>query len=195
MKYVVTVWEAVAERRLLICAERLTIPPYLGTTIMHNVNYPRCETLDCWRSFDAHFQDGEGSVSLPVLPMKLANTSGMTICNLWPLILTKMQDKKSLTLRWRSFPRWFRERLSPFFDHQCSHYIQKEHRGTIVNILRLVVGCLNATIDRATRNAELVIGPDMSSETQWNPQVDGWGAGFGPPRSCRSGFWTVLELL
>jgi len=25
-------------------------------------------------------------------------------------------------------------------------------------------------------------------------RVDGYGSGFGPPRVCRSGFWTVLEL-
>ena len=44
-----------------------------------------------------------------------------------------------------------------------------------------------------TRNAEPEIGTDGSSQTRRNPRVDGYGSGFGPPRVCRSGFWTVLE--
>ena len=44
-----------------------------------------------------------------------------------------------------------------------------------------------------TRNAEPEIGTDGSSLTRRNPQVDGYGSGFGPPRVCGSGFWPVLE--
>jgi len=44
-----------------------------------------------------------------------------------------------------------------------------------------------------SRNAEPEIGTDGSSQTRRNPLVDGYGSGFGPPRVCRSGFWTVLE--
>jgi len=136
---------------------------------MRHIDYPRCEIFHCWRSVDAHFQDGAGSVSLLVLPIKHASASVMTICNLWPLRLPKMQDQKSLTLRWRSFPGWCRERLSPFFDHKGGHCIQKEHRGTIVNILRLIIGYLNVTINRTNRNAEPVIGPYGSSQTRVKP--------------------------
>jgi len=44
-----------------------------------------------------------------------------------------------------------------------------------------------------TRNAEPEIGPDGSSQTRWNPQVDGYGSGFGPPRVRGSGFGPGLE--
>jgi len=44
-----------------------------------------------------------------------------------------------------------------------------------------------------TRKAEPDIGTDGSSQTRRNPQVDGYGSGYGPPSVCGSGFWTVLE--
>jgi len=44
-----------------------------------------------------------------------------------------------------------------------------------------------------TRNAEPEIGTDVSSQTRRNPQVDGYGSGFGLQRVCGSGFWTILE--
>jgi len=44
-----------------------------------------------------------------------------------------------------------------------------------------------------TRNAEPEIGPDRSSQTQRNPQVDGYRSGFGPPRVSESGYWPGLE--
>jgi len=62
-----------------------------------------------------------------------------------------------------------------------------------VNILRLAVRYPNASINRKTQNTELEIGTDRSSETRQNPQVGGYMSGFGPPRRCGSGFWTVLE--
>jgi len=43
-----------------------------------------------------------------------------------------------------------------------------------------------------TRNAEPGIGTDWSSQTHWNPWVDGYGSGFGLPTVSRSGFWTGL---
>jgi len=144
---------------------------------MRHLDYPRCETLNCWCSVDAHFQDGAGSLSLLLLPIKEANTSVMTICNQWPLRLPKMQDQKALMLRWHSFPGWGREHVSPFFEYKGGQYIQKEQQRTIVNILRLWVGYLNATIHRTTWNAEPEIGPDRSSQTLAKPSggwVHGW---------------------
>jgi len=161
---------------------------------MHHLDYPTCETSNHWRSVDAHFQDGAGSVWVLVLHIKKANTSVMTICNLWSLRLPKMQDKNLLTLCWLSFPGWGRERISPFSDHKGSQYIHKEQLGPIINILWLSVGYLNATINRTTWTAELEIWPDRSSQTWWHLQVDKYGAGFGLPRSCGPGCWMVLEL-
>jgi len=48
-------------------------------------------------------------------------------------------------------------------------------------------------MNRKTRNGEPQIGPDGSSQTWQNSRVDWYGAGFGPPRSSRSGFCTVQE--
>jgi len=165
---------------------------------MRHLDYPRCETLNCWRSFDAHFQDGAGSVLFLRLPIKEANTSVMTICNECPLWLPRMQDLKSLTLRWRSFPWWGKLHFSTYFNHKGGQYIQKEHRRTIVNISRLTVRYLNVTMNRTTRNARPEIGPHGSSHTRRNPRVDGYRARYGPTRSSGSvfePFWNRTELV
>jgi len=50
-----------------------------------------------------------------------------------------------------------------------------------------------ATINRKTRKGEPETGTYGSSQTRQNPRVDGYGYGFGPPRSSGSGFWKGLE--
>jgi len=115
---------------------------------MPHLYYPRCETLNRWCSFDTHFHTGAGSMSLLLLPIKEANNSDMTSHNQCPLWLPRMQDLTSLTLFWRSFPGWGRERLSIYFDHKGGQFIQKEHRCTIVDILQLTVRYLNANTNR-----------------------------------------------
>ena len=160
---------------------------------MCHIDYPRCETSNCWRWVDTHFHDGAGSMSLFVLPIKHANTSVMTICNLWPLRLPKMQDQKSLTLRWCSFPGSGRECLSPSFDHQGGHHIQKRTPRYNLNILQLILGYFNTTMNWTVWNAEQEIGPDGSSQTRRNPGITRYVARSGPPRSCGCGFWTVLQ--
>ena len=52
---------------------------------------------------------------------------------------------------------------------------------------------MTATINRKTRKGELETGTDGSSQTLQNPRADGYGYGFGPPRSSASGFWMGLE--
>jgi len=160
---------------------------------MRHLYYPKCETLNHWCSFDAHFHSGAGSVSLLLLPTKEANVSVMTSCNQCPLWLPRMRDIQLLRLHWCSFPGWGRERLSTYFNHKGGQFIQKEHQCTMVNILRLTVRYLNVTINRTTRNAKPEIGPEGSRQTQWILRVDGYGAGFGQPRSSGSVFWTVPE--
>ena len=157
------------------------------------LNYLTYKSKNCGRSVDAHILNGAGSVLLLLLPMKEANTSVMTICNECRLWLPRMQDLKSLMLCWRSFPGWGREHLCTYFDHKGGQFSQKGQQCTMVNILRLTVEYLNATIKRTTRNAKLEIRPDESCQSwpiQW---VDEYRAGFGPPRSRGSGFWTVPE--
>jgi len=52
---------------------------------------------------------------------------------------------------------------------------------------------MTVTINRKTRKGEPETGTDGSSPTRHNLRVDGYGYGFGPPRSSRSGVWTGLE--
>ena len=110
-----------------------------------------------------------------------------------PLRLPKMQDHQLLTLHWCSFSGWGRERPSPCLLYKGCQYIRKWQCGTIVNILQLTVGYLNATINWKTRNAEPEIGTIMTSQTWQHPQVHGYGSMFGPRTGCVSGFWTGLE--
>jgi len=117
----------------------------------------------------------------------------MDTCNHAPLNLPEMQDHQLLTLHWRSFSGWGRERLSTCLLHQGCQYIRKWQCSTIVNILQLTVGYLNATINRKTRNARPEIGPTRSSQSGRNLQVDGFRARSGPPWNSGSGLRTVLE--
>jgi len=116
-----------------------------------------------------------------------------------------IQQQKSFTRRWLSCSGWCRERVSLVFSYQGSQFIWKEQWRTLVNILRLAVGCLDSTINRKTRNTEPEFGTDRSRQTRQNPwvdgssqtrhnlQVDGYGSRFGLPRRSRSGFWMVLN--
>ena len=138
-------------------------------------------------------QEAIAGISFAYLLMKAGNHSVMDTCDQAPLGLPKMQDHALLTLHWRSFSGWGRECLSICLLYKGCQYIRKWQCSTILNILQLTVGCLNAAIKRQTRNAEPEIGPNGSSQTLRNPWVDRYGARFGAARSCGSGFWTVLE--
>ena len=79
-------------------------------------------TKNCWPSIDAYFHDGAGSMLLCLLPIKAANTSFMTICNLLPPRLPKIHNQESLTLHWHSFSWWGREHFTIIFDYKGSEY-------------------------------------------------------------------------
>jgi len=160
---------------------------------MGHLHYPRCETFIHWHSVDTHFQEGAGSMSLSLLPLKEANISVMTICYQSPIRLPNMQDRKSLMLRWCSFPGWGGERASPFLDFEGGQYIQKEQWHTIVDILWFTVRYLKVTMNTTTWNTEPEIGPDRSSQTRRNPWVHGYGWMFPLPRRSGSGCRTGLE--
>ena len=138
-------------------------------------------------------QEAIAGKSLPYLLIEAANHLCMDTCDQVPLRLPKIQDHQLLMLHWRSFSGWGRERLSTCLLYKGCQYIRKWQCSTLVNLLQLTVGYLNATINRKTRHAELEIGPNGCSQTRQNPWVVGYRAGFGPPRSSCSRFWTVLE--
>jgi len=110
-----------------------------------------------------------------------------------PPRLPMMQEQKSFTCRWLSCSGWGREHVFLVFSYKGSWFIRKGQWHTKVNILRLAVGYLNATMKRKSWNTEQEIGMDWSDQTQQNPRVDRYGSWFGPLRCNRSGFWTVLE--
>ena len=84
-------------------------------------------------------------------------------------------------------------RISLVLHHNGGQYIRKGQQYSNVNILRLAIGFLNATINRYTRIPEPEIRTDGSSETRQHWRIDGYGSGFGPPRCSRSGFWKGLD--
>jgi len=70
---------------------------------------------------------------------------------------------------------------------KAANTTKKRKWPAIVTILGLIVGYLNSTMNRKTRNTELGIGTNGSSHTWQNPWVDRYGSGFGPPNGSRSG--------
>jgi len=108
---------------LLICRSWLPIPRWEMSAIKSHLDYARYKTRNCWRSMDAHFQDGAGSELLPLLPIKDANTSIVCIHYQLMFLSRNLLDQKLLTLTWRSFSRWVRERFAFSFPYkECQHF-------------------------------------------------------------------------
>jgi len=84
---------------------------------------PTDRTKNRWRSVDAHFQDGAGSVFLTLLPIKHANTLIMCIHYQVAFLLPDLHDQQSMTLQWRSFSRWGGERVAFFLPSKgCQNF-------------------------------------------------------------------------
>jgi len=130
-----------------ICLSRLPSPYSWMLVIKRHSYYRRWRTNNRWRSVDAHFQDGVGSVSLSCFVIKAANTMFMAMCNLSPPWLPEIHDQQSLTLRWRSFSGYCRARVCVHFDHYGGQCIETKPWCTNVNMLRLSVAYLNAIIN------------------------------------------------
>jgi hypothetical protein len=75
-----------------------------------------------WRSVDAHCHDGAGRFSHSLLPMKVANTMCMTLCNLSPPRLSQIHDHEWWTLHWRSLSWCGRECFTFSFAYEGSQY-------------------------------------------------------------------------
>jgi len=97
--------------------------------------YPEYETKNCWCSFDAHFQDGAGSVSLLYLFVKVANISFKNVCNQSTVRLPIMQHQKLLILHWHSFSRWAMQRVTIVFALKGSHCIIYECYQPIASVV------------------------------------------------------------
>jgi hypothetical protein len=66
------------------------------------MDYTRCNTQNCWRSVDAHFQTGAVIMLTSVLLIKAANTLMMGKCCSTARGLYMMQHSRLLTHCWRS---------------------------------------------------------------------------------------------
>jgi hypothetical protein len=122
-----------------------------------------------------------------------ANTSFMIVCIQLLGRLLMMHNHKSLTRHVLSCSGWGKKHVCLGFSYKGGQLIQKGQWCAKANILRLTVVYLNALRNRKTRNTEVEIATNGSTQTWHDLPVDGYGPMFGPPRHCRSEFWTVLE--
>jgi len=90
-------------------------------------------TNNCWRSVDAHFHNGAGSVLISLLSIKAANTLFLSICSLLPPRLPQIHDQESLTLRWRSFSWWGRVGFTFYFVYKGSKYFVYDYLQPIAH--------------------------------------------------------------
>jgi len=110
------------EYPLLICLYRLPNPSLWMLMIKRHLNYWRCKTKNRWRSVDAHFQDGAGSLLHSLFHIKVGITLFMTVWNQSPHRLPTMQNQKLLMLHWGSFSRWGREHVRFSFSYKGGQY-------------------------------------------------------------------------
>jgi len=139
-------------------------------------------------------------ISRTYLHIKAAISFFMDAFDQAPLILPKMQDQISLTLCWHSVDALltviFRMWLGAWVSVLCTSRRLIRRKWTVTyQCQNFMISSSLSKCDHKceTRNAEPEIGPDRSSETRWNPRVDRYGSGFGPPRVSGSGFWPGWE--
>jgi len=156
------------------------------------LNYLTYKTENHWHSIDAHIQDWAGSISLSLVLWNTANISIVIIYIESPPRVPVMKAQNSLTRRWLWCSGWGKEHVSVVFTHKRSRFIWKQYLGMKVNILWLVVGFLNVTMNRKPQNTEPEIGTDKSTQTQQTWLFDGYGSGFGLHTCSVPGFWMVL---
>jgi len=109
--------------RLVFCQGRLPVRWLKIAATRSHFNYRTYKTRNDWRSSDADFQDGAGSMMLLLLTWQAANTSFTNGCNHLPLRLPKMHSQKSLRLHWRSSSEWGSERIVYSFAKKGCQYV------------------------------------------------------------------------
>jgi len=154
--------------------------------------YQRWRTNNCWRSVDAHFQDGVGSVSLSFCVINAANTMFMAVCNLSPQRLPKIHDQQWLTLRWRSFSGCGRACVSVHCDHYGGQCIENHLWYTNINILRLSVAYLIATINVKPETQNWRLEPTSLAKPGKTCGLMGMGSGVARQVSAGRVTWRFL---
>ena len=107
----------------LFCVKWRPKIPLWQMATYQQCRYPGRMTKNCWRSVDAHFEDGARRVLQSDLPMKEAKNSFMTGCNISVVWLPRTHDQKLLTLRWLSFSWWGRECVIIIFACEGGQYL------------------------------------------------------------------------
>ena len=100
-----------------VASSTLTILPIqeANTVIMcksRPLDYTRCNTQNCWRSVDAHFQHGAVIMSLSLLPIKAANMLIMDNSDQITSQTTYFHGQQSLPLGWCPFPEFGCDRVA-----------------------------------------------------------------------------------
>jgi len=108
---------------LLFCQGRLPVRWLRIAATRSLFNYRTYKSKNRWRSVDAHFHDGAGSMMLLFLTWKAANTSFMNGCNHSPLRLPKMHSQNSLTFCWPSFSEWGSDLIVYSFARKGCQYV------------------------------------------------------------------------
>jgi len=146
---------------------------------------------------DAYFWNGTVTVSLSLLHWNTAHIPFMIVWIQSPPGLVMMQEQKLLIHHCLSYSGWGRECVSLAFSYKGSRFIPKEQRSTKVNILRLAVGYVNATINRKTRNTELEIVTNGSIHTRQTRGLTDTGPGLSWQHTADQivgRFWNPTEL-
>jgi hypothetical protein len=131
---------------------------------------------------------------LVFLPIIAANTAitdyNYQVSNKLPNI----DDPSSLIRCWQPFAESTREHISHVFDTTGGQFIDKRQWSANINSLCWAVGNLKLTINRITWKPDPEIGTDGPGQPWQNPQVDGYGSGFGPPGCSVSDCWMDFNL-
>jgi len=141
----------------------------------NNLTY---RTKNRWCFVDAHFQNGAVRVILSLLGWNMANTSFMIVCIQSASRLLMMQDQKSLMRRWLSCSGWGKERVSLVFSYNRGRFIWKGQWCAKVNILRLTVGYLNATIKDIPETQNRRLEPTGFAKPGKTRRLTGTGPGL-----------------
>jgi len=133
-------------------------------------------------------------ISHTYLHIKAAISFFMDACNQAPLIVPKMQDQKLLTLCWRSFSGFGREREYAQFANQGGQYLENNPWHTNVNNLQLTAAYLNAIINVKPEKHNWRLEPMGLAKPGKTRRSMGMGLGLARQESARWVFGLVGYL-
>ena len=99
---------------------------YMVLTVLVPYKAHKYLVLAVWMNWVVTIPEDVAGIFCTYLPIMVAISLFMDVCDQKPLFLQKMQDPKSLMLRWGSFSIWGRERFACFFCTKGGQYIVYE---------------------------------------------------------------------